>query len=38
MIFQTFSVEDPQGLFTDDTALNQIILYCCDLWNIFIFV
>ena len=24
-------VEDPQGVFTDDTALNQIILYCCKL-------
>merc|ERR1712029_1088156 len=23
-------VEDPQGVFTDDTALNQIILYCCE--------
>ena len=22
-------VEDPQGVFTDDTSLNQIILYCC---------
>jgi len=23
-------VEEPQGIFTDDTSLNQIILYCCD--------
>ena len=28
--YSTVSVEDPQGVFTDDTSLNQIILYCCD--------
>merc|ERR1711936_821966 len=26
-------VEDPQGVLTDDTALNQIILYCCELYQ-----
>ena len=28
---RNISVEDPQGIITDDTSLNQIILYCCDL-------